>query len=364
MNKLFLIDTNQITYQDLIDYVNEDNAKNFSNTELFVLNTIKNLINKKIKNFEDLIENLFNSNKKIKLFTSGTTGKPKEVNQTFKNLIRNIKISKDREDDVWASFYQQGKMASYQVLFQSLLNKNTIVNMFGFNYDEIQNRILDFSITHISATPTLYKMIMSDGITYKEVRQITIGGEKSNESLQKNLNKVFPNAKITNVYASTEAGSLFSSNNDIFKLSEFNSEFIKIENNEILIREDYVGDSDEIKINDGWYYTGDKVEFVDDTNFKILGRKSNIIKIAGYNVNPEVIESKIESLDFVKFCKINSKENSLLGNVIICDVVLKKEIEIKTIKQYFKTILERHEIPSKINIVKSIEISDNGKLKR
>jgi phenylacetate-coenzyme A ligase PaaK-like adenylate-forming protein len=38
-----------------------------------------------------------------------------------------------------------------------------------------------------------------------------LGGEKSDEKLLDNIQKLFPEAKINNVYASTEAGAIFCS---------------------------------------------------------------------------------------------------------------------------------------------------------
>ncbi len=46
-----------------------------------------------------------------------------------------------------------------------------------------------------------------------------MGGEKYDEALENRLSEIFPNAKIRNVYASTEAGSIFSAKGDVFHIS-------------------------------------------------------------------------------------------------------------------------------------------------
>ena len=75
MDKIFLIDTNQITYQQLIDYVNGDETGSYSVMELFFLNTIKGLVIGKIKDGHFLVKTVdsyieifeINSNLKLKI---------------------------------------------------------------------------------------------------------------------------------------------------------------------------------------------------------------------------------------------------------------------------------------------------------
>ena len=364
MDKIFLIDTNKITYENLIDYVNGNNNFSYTDMELFFLNIVKELVSGSVSDVDDLIQNMYTSNKSIKLYTSGTTGDPKEIYQSFKNMVRNIKVSENRINDIWGLFYHPTRMAGYQVFFQSLLNKNTLVNMFRYDFKDVVDRIQKYSVSHISATPTLYKMIVSDDITFDSVKRITFGGEGSTQKLQTQIQKYFPNAKMKNIYASTEAGSIFASDGDLFRIPNDFENLIKIENNEIWIHKNIVGESDFIKFDGDWYNSGDLVEFVDEYRFKIIGRSSNIVKIAGYSVNLESIEQKIQKMDFVNMCRVYAEQNSVLGNILVCELVQLEELNLKDIKQLFKENLEKYEIPSKIKFVKSIEINENGKIKR
>lgn len=366
MDKIFLIDENTITYNELIDYINgQTTLIQYNELELFFLNTIKNLIPRKVvEDYDDLIKTLYQQNKSIELLTSGTTGEPKVVYQSFKNMVRNIKVSEARRGDVWGMFYQPVRMAGYQVLFQALLNKNTLVNMFRYDFSDVQNRILTYNVTHLSATPTLYKMIISKDIVFDKVKQLTLGGEGSTESFQNMIREYFPNARLKNIYASTEAGSLFASSNDAFHIPEKYMDKIKIVEDVLWIHESILGQSSSIDLDNGWYNTGDLVTFVNKNSFKILGRSSNVVKIAGYNVNVESVEMKIHKLDFVKYCRVYSEENSLLGNILICELVPNQSIELKEAKSKIKEVLEKYEVPTKIKFVESIELSENGKIKR
>jgi acyl-coenzyme A synthetase/AMP-(fatty) acid ligase len=364
MDKIFLIDTNQITYQNLIDYVNGDDNPSYTDMELFFLKIVKGLVVGGVSDIDDLINNIYASNKSINLYTSGTTGEPKEIHQSFKNMVRNIKVSESRVDDVWGLFYHPTKMAGYQVFFQALLNKNTLVNMFQYDFKDVIDRIQTYSVTHISATPTLYKMIVSNDITFDSVQRITFGGEGSTEKFQNQIQKYFPNAKMKNIYASTEAGSIFASDGDLFRIPTKFENLIKIENNEIWIHRNIVGESDFIKFSGDWYNSGDLVEFVDEHLFKIIGRSSNVVKIAGYSVNLESVEQKIQKMEFVKLCRVYAEENSVLGNILVCEMIQIGELNMRDVKQSLSNSLEKYEIPTKIKFVKSIEVNENGKIKR
>lgn len=365
MDKIFLIDKNVITYNQLIDELNEINTHaNLSQFEQTIISNIKNLTSEVLEDYAHLISNIKSNNKTIQLNTSGTTAEPKVINHTFENLTRNIKVFDERGDDVWGFTYNPTKMAGYQVLLQCILNKNTIVNLFKYNYSDISSRIEKYSITHISATPTFYKLLLSENKLYPNVKQISLGGEGSNIEFHKKIKIYFPNANIKNIYASTEVCSLLATNGELFKIPNQYQNFIKISDSKLLIHKTLVGESKNLVFNDDWYDTGDLVEIVDGDYFKIIGRDGVLINIGGYQINPIYIESKVSELDYVKLCKVYSKSNSLLGNILFCDLVISKNISIFDIKKDMKGILNEYEVPSKINIVDELIINESGKISR
>jgi acyl-coenzyme A synthetase/AMP-(fatty) acid ligase len=365
MDKPFFIDTNVITYKQLISELNGDIAlTNLSDIEKLIIKIIKKLVSNKISNYDELVSNIKQTNATIELNTSGTTGEPKIITHTFNSMVGNIKVSDDRLDDVWGFTYNPTKMAGYQVLFQSILNGNTLVNLFKYNYTEISNRIQKYNTTHISATPTLYKILTSDGIIYPNVKHISLGGEGSNIELQSKIKINFPNAKLKNIYASTEVSSLFASAGDLFKIPNRYKELVRLDGGKLMIHKTLVGQSKSIDFNNDWYDTGDLVEVIGDDCFKIIGREGCLINVGGYQINLSQIEAKISELDFVKLCKVYSKSNSLLGNIIMCDLVLLSDISIFEIKNSMRSVINDYEVPSKINIVDEIIINENGKISR
>jgi acyl-coenzyme A synthetase/AMP-(fatty) acid ligase len=316
---------------------------------------------------KELLEKLSNSSKnwKITLFTSGTTGIPKKVSHDFKSITRFVKVSERNKKSIWGFAYNPTHMAGIQVFFQALLNGNSIIRLFGLNTKDIYDEINNNRITHISATPTFYRLLLPYDDMFTSVERITSGGEKFNEKTFKQLNEIFPNAKITNVYASTEAGTLFASQNDIFSVRPEYEHLIHIENNELLIHSSLMG-STESNVGE-WYNTGDVIEIVSKKplKFRFVNRKSEMINVGGYKVNPLEVEEAILALTGIKNVRVYSKSNSVLGNIICCEVVTNsKQITESSIRTFLQSKIQEFKIPRIIRFVEELSTTRTGKLKR
>lgn len=318
-------------------------------------------------NQKELIGKLFNSheNWKLTLFTSGTTGIPKKVSHDFKSITRFVKVTERNKESVWGFAYNPTHMAGIQVFFQALLNGNSIIRLFGLDTKDIYTEIVFNRITHISATPTFYRLLLPCKETFPSVERITSGGEKFNEKTFKQLNQIFPNAKITNVYASTEAGTLFASQNDIFSIRPEYDSLIDIKNNELLVHSSLMG-STETKI-DEWYNTGDIIEIVSKNplKFRFVNRKSDMINVGGYKINPLEVEEAILAITGINNVRVFSKSNSVLGNIICCEVVTNDiQITESFIRKYLQTKIQEFKIPRIILFVDKLSTTRTGKLKR
>jgi acyl-coenzyme A synthetase/AMP-(fatty) acid ligase len=246
-----------------------------------------------------------------------------------------------------------------------LLNGNSIVRLFGLNTKDIYTEIKNNGVTHISATPSFYRLLLPCSETFPVIERITSGGEKFNEKTFKQLNHVFPNAKITNVYASTEAGTLFASQNDIFSVRPEYEGLIQFKNNELLIHSSLMGRT-ETNIEE-WYNTGDIIDVVSQKplNFRFVSRKSEMINVGGYKVNPLEVEEEILNLTGIKNVRVYSKSNSVLGNIICCEVVANNnQITESLIRVFLQSKIQEFKIPRIIRFVKELSTTRTGKLKR
>ena len=323
----------------------------------------------KINSFEELLEQI---NKKkegweITLYTSGTTGRPKKVRHNLQSLTRGVKVSEKYKNNIWAFAYNPTHFAGLQVFFQAFYNKNPLIYVFDMDRKIIEETLNRFQVTHISATPTFYRSI----IPYIKqqiptVERLTMGGEKYDETLENILIKFFPNAEIRNVYASTEAGSLFSSKGETFKISERMKDKIKVnEDNELLIHKSLLGESETLTLDGEWYRTGDLVEKIDDEHFKFVSRKTEMINVGGYKVNPHEVENEIKKVEGVIDVLVKARNNRITGSILTAEVEImeginKKEKEKEIIKVLEKN-LQNWKIPRIITFIDNIELTRTGK---
>ncbi len=320
------------------------------------------------KNLEELMQRFRNSETEVSLYTSGTTGQPKKMVHTLKNLARNVKISEDFKNDVWGFAYNPTHMAGIQVFLQVFSNIGTMVNVFENARTEIFQKLQNHKITHLSATPTFYRLLFPANQSFDHVKRLSIGGEKSSEKLIENITSLFPKAKINNIYASTEAGSLFTSKDDVFSISEKNKDGIRFVDDELYIHKNFLGLSQDIVLEDDFFATGDLVEWLDDekTQFRFLSRKNEMINVGGYKVNPSEIEDLLIQYPKIKESVVFGKENSVLGNILCAEIVVQEgeDLSENEIRNYLKDHLINYKIPRKISFVETINLTRTGKKSR
>lgn len=321
-----------------------------------------------IRDFDHLLSLLEISESDVTIFTSGTTGQPKEVKHSYNSLSRAVKKGEKFRDNIWGFAYNPTHMAGLQVFFQAFSNGNTLVNIFNKNRQYIFDSIEKFKITHISATPTFYRLLLPFEKAYEGVERITLGGEKSGENLYKAIKQIFPNAKVTNVYASTEAGTLFASRGNNFKIPDAIRDKFKVVDDELYIHKSLLGKSTSFKLIGDYYASGDLIEWIDKEEglFRFRSRKNELINVGGYKVNPTEVEESLREINGVIDAHVFGKSNSVLGNILCADIVKENyssltEVEVRT---ELKDKLQDFKIPRRIKFVESLSVTRTGKMSR
>lgn len=332
------------------------------------VNVAKGLEPVRFETMEEVVLALQQSQSEITIFTSGTTGQPKKVIHTIGTLTRNVRLGDKYKGQVWAYAYNPTHMAGLQVFFQAFENQNTLINVFNKQRSEVYSLIEQYKITHISATPTFYRLMLPYEKQFPSVVRVTFGGEKSDQHLYDNITKIFPNAKVTNIYASTEAGSLFAAKGDCFQIPEKIRDKFTMVDDELLIHKSLLGRSESFKFEGDYYRSGDLIEWVDKEQgvFRFKSRKNELINVGGYKVNPGEVEEAISAIGGIKQVFVYGKANSVLGNILCADIQLMEGTTLTDIdlKKALHSQLQDFKIPRRIKFVEKMSLTRTGKLKR
>ena len=238
-SELFVFFTNLIkavvTNQPLVLLDSDLSISETQGVDSTLINKSMALPDYAFSNIDDVIKAMQKSTSSITIFTSGTTGQPKQVVHSIETLTRSVRTGDKYRNQVWGYAYNPTHMAGLQVFFQAFENKNTLVDVFNDSRKEVYRKIAEYGITHISATPTFYRLLLPVEKEYPSVVRVTLGGEKSDTHLHEEIHRIFPQAKINNVYASTEAGTLFAAKGEYFQIPERNRSLFRVVDDELLI---------------------------------------------------------------------------------------------------------------------------------
>ncbi len=317
--------------------------------------------------FVDFLNRIKTSTSEISIFTSGTTGKPKKVIHSIQTLTRAVKNKKEIKSCIWAFAYNPTHIAGIQVFFQALFNENTLIDVYRKSRTTIYDAFEKYRVSHISATPTFYRLLFPFEREFMDVLRITFGGEKSELNLHEKVQKIFPNAKVTNIYASTELGTLLYSNGEIFTIPENLKNDILIKDNELHVRTTLLGKSEDLVVEGGLYRTGDIVEIISTNPIKFIfkTRVGDYVNVGGSKVNIQEVEEVLSSIDGILIASVSVKSNSILGNILIGNVVsdfTNGDLTEKYIKTILRDKLQSFKIPRIIKIVKELDYTRTGKI--
>jgi len=331
------------------------------------------------------------------MYTSGSTGIPKGVCLTHKNLLHTIGSITS-----WAGIDQQDReltTLSLTHLF-GLAHIHIYWTLGGTVYIEeklqsiprLLQKISSANITSFPGTPGGFKMILDQyADQFREhgarLKYIIVNSAPMAEEYVRQILGLLPNTRFYMYYGLTEASrsSYICYNDHPDKLATVgrptpgteicvgSPELPLIdEPGEVLIRGPHVSqgyldiESTPFFVN-GWLKTGDLGIMDKDGFLTWKGRLTEQINIDGLKLAPMEVESVLMEHERVKDCAVIGVPDELTGESIMGFVVAEgessKELETE-LRRFCKSRLEIFKIPKKIAFVDEIPRTDSGKIKR
>jgi fatty-acyl-CoA synthase len=116
--------------------------------------------------------------------------------------------------------------------------------------------------------------------------------------------------------------------------------------------------------DDGWFHTGDIVEYDDEWYFYVRDRKKDMFISGGENVYPAEIENVLYKHPAVHMCAVIGIPHEKWGEVGKACVVLKPETTATAdeLIEHLRDHLARYKVPKSIEIMDALPISGMGKI--
>ena len=326
------------------------------------------------------------------LFTSGSEKDPKAVQLTHKNLGSNIKdlehVFKLTENEIVMSilplFHVFGFNANFWMPLMVGCTSVTYAN--PLDYKKIPTMIKEEKATLIAATPIFFAGYLkaSQPGDFESVRIALPGADKTPDWLRQGYRDKH-NIELCEAYGATETSPGVSVNTPYdnrpgsigkplpgvqVRIVDLDTGKNLPHGNEgkILVKGDlvmkgYLNDVEEtsLRIEDGWYDTGDMGAFDEDGYLWHRGRLRRFVKIGGEMVSLVRTERVLESLlpDGIDCCVVDVPD-SVKGARIVA-VVTKKVKEGKLIHEMGKE-LPKIAIPKTFTIIPELPKMGTGKI--
>ncbi len=327
------------------------------------------------------------------MYTSGTTGNPKGVMQTFGNHFHsavgsalNLGLT---PNDVWLAAVPIFHISGLSIMMRSLIYGMGVVLYERFDVERINQELLTGQVTTISVVPVMLKQLLAQlpaGAVYHErFRTMLLGGGPTDlTTLEK---ATAAGIEIVQSYGMTETASqviALDASSATRKLGSAGKPLFPVE-----VRVQKVNDADKVgriqiksptlavgylnrpdkyaeAFVDGWFDTGD-MGWLDDEGFLYVeGREGDMISSGGENVFPDEIESVYGEADAIAQMSVVGIPDDRWGAVPVAFVMFKGEqtMDFEALRNFGRDRLAHYKVPVRFFETETFPRTASGKIQR
>ena len=320
------------------------------------------------------------------MYTSGTTGKPKGVLQTFGNHFYsavssalNLGLS---SADKWLCVAPIFHISGFSIIMRGLIYGMTVRLVEKFRAEEIERILANETVTIMSVVPfMLKKLIQQQNKTnthYNSAFRCMLlgGGTIDRETLEICLQRSIP---VVQCYGMTETCSqiiALRSADALLKLGSvgqplFSTQLKLSKDGEILLKTPaltpgYLNLPDKLpsKMIDGWYRTGDIGHLDKEGYLYIDGRADEMLISGGENIFPQEVEQVYQRYPQINEVAVVGQNDSVWGQVPVAFVVSDRRLSTTKLMNYGYEHLARYKVPQHYIFVSELPKNASGKIRR
>jgi acyl-CoA synthetase (AMP-forming)/AMP-acid ligase II len=305
------------------------------------------------------------------LLTSGSTGRPKRIGHTLGSLTT---VRGEQVPRTWLCPYSPGTYAWWQVVTLCLTQPGQdLVTVEPHELETWPRIAAEHGVTAASGTPTFWRQTIyrdTEALSKVALEQITLGGEPVDQAILDRLRDLFPAARISWIYASSEVGASIVVHDG---RAGFPSAWLdrvapgrptlsvsgSASGNELIITSPFHGAG-----LGGAVRTGDRVEIVDD-RVMITGRlDSDEINVGGSKISAGLVRDVLQEHPAVAWARVAARRAPIVGHVVVADVVLSAgadEIDDADLVAWCSARLPDYAVPRRIRFQAEIQAKETLK---
>ena len=300
------------------------------------------------------------------MYTSGTTGEPREVPLTYDNWLASalgsaVALGLSLEER-WLCPMPLVHVGGLSILIRSAIYGTTVVLHERFDTEAVVAALSDRdqAITLVSLVPTMLARLLDAGLHEPPVLRWALlgGGPIPAPLLARAAGAGVP---VAPTYGMTEGCSQIATNGWPLPGVELRA----ADDGEILVRGPNV--SVAALDADGWLHTGDVGVVSASGRLSIVGRKSDTIVTGGENVAPAEVEAILLGHPAVADAGVFARPDGEWGEAVVAAVVLRPELVDADADKLRAFCLERmasFKVPKAFVFVSDLPRTESGKLLR
>lgn len=324
------------------------------------------------------------------LFTSGSTGAPRAVQLSRRNIEANVAAVLTSLDFAAAPMqtlflplsYSFGLLGQLLPALAAGLPTALLGNLVELKALLEEGRLVGM----ISGVPSHYEALLrllgAGPVGTQGVTHVISAGAALSLPLRQRLLQAFPASRIYTNYGQTELAPrvlCLRSDHPAFLSSAtgfpVGTLAVKLTSEgELCVRGDqvmlgYLGapEATREKVEDGWLRTGDIAELGPDGLVTLLGRNDDLLKVGGERLSPFEIEAALRELPGVEDAAVWGREDPLYGTTLTAFLQLRPAASCpakRELRQTLRGSLSPHKIPTEFYRVEQLPRTSNGKLQR
>ncbi|UCD79294.1 MAG: long-chain fatty acid--CoA ligase [Desulfobacterales bacterium] len=329
-------------------------------------------------------------------YTSGTTGRPKGVVLTHRNLIfggantaQNYGL---QETDVTIACLPLVHIfANASPVFGSLNSGGSVIVIPRFQTEVIFEAIEQYQVTWFPGVPTMFGYLLqafdAKPRNVSSLRMGLSGGASLSVEHLTRFEKTFQ-ATLLEVYGLTESTGLVTAN-PVYGVRKTGSIGISVSGVSVRLVDQNGMDTPEgevgelifrgpnaspgywenpamtaAAIKDGWVFTGDLARRDEDGYYFIVGRKDELIISGGYNIYPREIEEVLYQHEDIIEAAVVGAQDQHLGQVPRAYIALRpgRSLTAEMVQDFCEAHLAAYKIPKQVEIMQELPKNPTGKI--